>query len=80
MLALVSEAAPSRAILCAGAGSYEAAHITLTRGLHLGLTPDTPERLLAALARVMDGAGQTVPGSGAEQAAHEIAQARGSRL
>jgi NAD(P)-dependent dehydrogenase (short-subunit alcohol dehydrogenase family) len=73
MLVLVSEDAPTRTTLCAGAGSYEAAHITMTRGLHLGLTPDTPERLLAALAQVTDSAGQTIPQSGAEQGAHEIA-------
>lgn len=72
MLVLVSEDAPSRTTLCAGAGSYEAAHITMTRGLHLGLNHDTPERLLAALEQVTDSAGQTIPQSGAEQGAHEI--------
>jgi NAD(P)-dependent dehydrogenase (short-subunit alcohol dehydrogenase family) len=75
MLALASEHAPSRAILCAGAGSYEAAHITLTQGAHLGLRPDTPERLLAALAQVTDRAGEGVPQSGAEQGSHEVARA-----
>ena len=79
MLVLASEQAPTRTILCAGAGTYEAAHITLTRGLHLGLTPDTPERLLAALAQVTDGAGQTVPQSGAAQADNEVAQALAAR-
>jgi NAD(P)-dependent dehydrogenase (short-subunit alcohol dehydrogenase family) len=79
MLVLASEQAPTRTILCAGAGTYEAAHITLTRGLHLGLTPDTPERLLAALAQVRDGAGQTVPQSGAEQGGNEVAQALAAR-
>ena len=79
MLVLASEQAPTRAILCAGAGTFEAAHITLTGGLHLGLTPDTPERLLAALAQVTDGTGQTVPQSGAAQADNEVAQALAAR-
>ncbi|MFT3777616.1 MAG: SDR family NAD(P)-dependent oxidoreductase [Ottowia sp.] len=79
MLVLASEQAPTRAILCAGAGTYEAAHITLTRGLHLGLAPDTPERLLAALAQVTDGAGQSVPQSGAAQADNEVTQALAAR-
>lgn len=35
MLALVHESAPTRTILCAGAGSFEASHITMTRGVHL---------------------------------------------
>ncbi len=79
MLVLASEQAPTRTILCAGAGTYEAAHITLTRGVHLGLTPDTPERLLAALAQVTDRDGEMVPGSGAEQGINEIGQALAPR-
>ncbi|QMV74492.1 SDR family NAD(P)-dependent oxidoreductase [Comamonas piscis] len=35
LLALVHESAPTRTILCAGAGSFEASHITMTRGVHL---------------------------------------------
>ncbi|WOP14364.1 SDR family NAD(P)-dependent oxidoreductase [Ottowia sp. SB7-C50] len=79
MLVLASEQAPTRTILCAGAGTYEAAHITLTQGVHLGLTPDTPERLLAALAQVTDGTGQTVPQSGAEQGSNELGKALAAR-
>jgi NAD(P)-dependent dehydrogenase (short-subunit alcohol dehydrogenase family) len=75
MLVAVSEQAPSRMIFCAGAGTYEAAHITLTHGWHLGLTPDTPERLLAALAQVVDPSGQSVPQSGSEQGSNEVKQA-----
>ena len=79
MLVAVSEQAPSRMIFAAGAGTYEAAHITLTQGVHLGLTPDTPERLLAALAQVADRAGETVPMSGAEQGTNEVKQALAAR-
>ena len=79
MLVAVSEQAPSRMIFCAGAGTYEAAHITLTRGEHLGLTPDTPERLLAALAQVADPAGQVVPESGSAQGGNEVKQALAAR-
>ena len=75
MLVLASEDAPNRTILCAGAGSFEAAHITLTQGVHLGLTPDTPERLAAALAQVCDGTGQLVPKAGSEQGSLEVAKA-----
>ncbi len=79
MLVLASEQAPSRTILCAGAGTFEAAHITLTQGVHLGLTPDTPERLLAALSQVTDRTGETVPGSGAAQGDNEVRQALAAR-
>jgi len=79
MLVAVSEQAPTRAIFCAGAGTYEMANVTLSRGLHLGLTPDTPERLLAALAQVGDLAGLSVPGSGAGQGENEMRQALAAR-
>ena len=75
MLVMASEDAPNRTILCAGAGSFEAAHITLTQGVHLGLTPDTPERLAAALAQVCDSNGQRVPRSGSEQGTLEVGKA-----
>jgi NAD(P)-dependent dehydrogenase (short-subunit alcohol dehydrogenase family) len=75
MLVMASEDAPNRTILCAGAGSFEAAHITLTQGLHLGLHHDTAEQLAAALAQVKDPAGQTMPLSGSAQGGHEIAMA-----
>ena len=79
MLVLASEQAPTRTILCAGAGTYEAAHITLTHGEHLGLSPDPPERLLAALAGVTARAGEPVPESGAAQGTNEVAQALAAR-
>ena len=37
LLALVAEDAPTRAILCAGAGAFERAHVTLTQGIHVGI-------------------------------------------
>lgn len=79
MLVMAAEQAPNRAILCAGAGTYEAAHVTLTRGVHLGLGADTPERLLAALTQVSDRSGDTVPMSGAEQGSNEVTQALAAR-
>lgn len=75
MLVMASEDAPNRTILCAGAGSFEAAHITLTQGVYLGHTPDTPERLAAALAQVCERAGETVPMAGSEQGSLEVGKA-----
>ena len=42
LLALVADDAPTRAILCAGAGSFERAHVTLTQGIHVGQRATTP--------------------------------------
>ncbi len=75
MLVLVGQDAPTRTILCAGAGSVEAAQITLTQGSWIGLEDDAPERLQDALGAVMDGSGASVPASGAAQGAFEITRA-----
>ena len=75
LLWLASEDAPTRAIACAGAGTFAAANVTLTHGLHLGLDGDTPERLAAAWARITDRSGDSVPASGAAQGQNEVAQA-----
>ena len=76
MLVLASSDAPNRTVLCAGAGTFEAAHITLTQGVHIGNGPDAPERLAEHLAAVRDRAGETVPISGAEQGMNEIFKAK----
>ena len=75
MLVLAAEDAPNRTILCAGAGSFEAAHITLTPGAWIGNGADAPERLAAQLAAVTDRAGETVPASGAAQGQIEVGRA-----
>ena len=75
MLVLVAQDAPTRTILCAGAGSVEAAHITLTQGVWVGLGSDAPGHLQAQLAQVVDGANAQVPASGAAQGAHELGRA-----
>lgn len=79
MLWLACTDAPTRAIACAGAGTFEAAHITLTRGLHLGTGADTPEQLAAAWAQVSDRDGEQVPGSGAAQGGNEVTLAMAAR-
>jgi NAD(P)-dependent dehydrogenase (short-subunit alcohol dehydrogenase family) len=75
MLVLVAENAPTRTILCAGAGSVEAAHITMTSGSWIGLGDEAPERLQAAMAQVIDSSQSTFPASGASQGMHEVARA-----
>ena len=76
MLVLAHESAPTRTILCAGAGGFEAAHITLTQGIHLPSGPDTPEQLAARLAEVTARDGEQVPQSGSAQGTLELTKAR----
>ena len=75
MLVLASQDAPTRTTLCAGAGSFEAAHITMTQGIWLGTDEQTPERLAARLAEVTDRAGEKVPSNGWDQSNHEVEKA-----
>lgn len=75
MLVLVAEGAPTRTTLCAGAGSVEAAHITLTQGAWIGLDAQAPEVLADQLQEVLARAGDTVPESGAAQGGQEVARA-----
>ncbi len=79
MLVLAHESAPTRTILCAGAGSFEAAHITLTEGVFLGMGADVPEQLAAHLAEVTARSGEQVPSNGSAQGSHELAKAMAHR-
>ena len=75
MLVLVSKDAPTRTTLCAGAGTFEAAHITMTSGVWIGTDADAPERLAEQLAQVTDRTGDSVPQSGAAQGTNEVGKA-----
>jgi len=72
MLVMAAENAPTRTILCAGAGTFEAAHITMTQGVHIGLSDDAPELLAEKLAQVTNRHDDTVPMSGSAQGTNEI--------
>jgi len=75
VLALVADGAPTRAILCAGAGSFEVANITLTQGIHVEEGTDSAEEILARWPDVTARDDETVPGEGFTQARHELAKA-----
>ena len=75
VLALVSEEAPTRAIVCAGAGGFELAHITLTKGIHLSDDPTAAETLLARWHDLADRQGEIVPDQGWAQSRLELTKA-----
>ncbi|MDM0087282.1 MULTISPECIES: SDR family NAD(P)-dependent oxidoreductase [unclassified Variovorax] len=75
MLVLAAQDAPNRTVLCAGAGGFEAAHITLTQGVFVAPGADAPEQLAARLAEVTAREGEQVPQSGAAQGTLEIEKA-----
>jgi NAD(P)-dependent dehydrogenase (short-subunit alcohol dehydrogenase family) len=75
MLVLAAADAPNRAILCAGAGTFEAAHISLTQGIHLGLGDDVDAQLAARLDEVCRRDGASIPVNGSAQGTQEIERA-----
>jgi NAD(P)-dependent dehydrogenase (short-subunit alcohol dehydrogenase family) len=75
IVALAAEDAPTRAILCAGAGGFEAANITLTQGIHIPGDPPSAEELRHRWPDLVDRQGETVPAQGWEQSRLELAKA-----
>ena len=75
LLALVADDAPTRAILCAGAGAFERAHVTLTEGIFVGLRGDAAEQVLLHWDALSDRSGETVPESGMAQGSLETGKA-----
>ena len=75
LLALVSDSAPTRAILCAGAGHFALANITLTNGVQVGDGPIAAEEVIRDWSAISDRDGEIVPAYGFMQAEREVASA-----
>ena len=75
LLYLVSEDAPSRCILTAGAGGFERAYVTLTQGIR-AVGDDAPEQVAARFAEISDRTGEIVPEMGAAQGMIELSKAQ----
>ncbi len=76
-LFLVSDQAPTGAIVGAGAGVVQAAYVTLTPGQVLPEDDRTPEAVARLWSGIADRSGETVPQSGAEQATTILARLQG---
>ena len=75
VLYLVSDNAPSRCILAAGAGGFERAYVTLTQGIRV-TGEDAPEQIEARFAEISDRTGEIVPDMGAAQGMIELTKAQ----
>ena len=75
LLFLVSDEAPTRTILCAGAGTFATANITLTEGLFVGAAHADAEAVAAQFGAIADRDGEQVPSSAAAQGSNEISKA-----
>lgn len=74
---LVSEDAPSNAIVGAGAGVFQAAFVTLTQGVALHGDDLSAEGVAAHWSAIIDRTGEIVPQSGNEQAMTIMKQLQG---
>lgn len=72
LLALVGDDAPTRAILCAGAGHFARANVTLTQGVYIG---GDAEAVCASWGAIGDRSGEIVPDYGFTQSERELASA-----
>jgi NAD(P)-dependent dehydrogenase (short-subunit alcohol dehydrogenase family) len=75
VLALVAQDAPTRAILCAGAGGFEIANITMTDGIYVAGDPPSAEEIQTQWAELVDRRGEMVPEQGWVQGTHELKKA-----
>ena len=75
LLALVGDDAPTRAIVCAGAGHFARANVTLTRGQFVGGGDEAGERVIAQWEQIGDRTGELIPGYGFMQCEREVASA-----
>ncbi len=75
LLYLVSKEAPTRVILCAGAGTFERAYITMTGGVHIGTGDDAAERVAENFEAISDRSNEIVPMDGTAQGLNEVGKA-----
>ena len=75
LLALVGDAAPTRAILCAGAGHFASAEIMLSRGIFIGSDADAGARLTDQWPSVVAREEAIAPAYGFMQAEREVVSA-----
>lgn len=79
LLYLVSRDAPSRTILCAGAGGYSLARIVETEGIYLPPEDRSPEAIAARFAEIADPEGQQAYEQGWQQSSKFLNKALGKK-
>ncbi len=70
---LVSEDAPTNAVINAGGGGFERSYVSLTKGIHVAAEDMTAETVAARFAEISDRTGELVPDTGAAQGAVALA-------
>lgn len=76
LIHLVADNAPTRAVLCAGAGHFASAHVTLTRGVFIGAGDGAADRVARQWNAIVERTGEAVPAAGSVQLSLELASAQ----
>lgn len=76
---LVSDDAPTRAIMNAGAGNFERTYVTYTKGVYVGDREDAAEEVARRWNEISDRSGEIVPESGAAQGMNEVQNAMAAK-
>jgi NAD(P)-dependent dehydrogenase (short-subunit alcohol dehydrogenase family) len=76
LLALVGDDAPTRAIVCAGAGHFACASVTLSQGRYVGGGNDADERVIANWRQISDRSDEIAPAYGFLQVEREVSSAK----
>ena len=76
LLYLVAQDAPTRTVLCAGAGAFARSNITLTDGVYVGHGPHAAEALKTNERKLFDREGESVPATGFQQMGQEVKKAQ----
>jgi NAD(P)-dependent dehydrogenase (short-subunit alcohol dehydrogenase family) len=80
VVVLAADEAPSRLVLCAGAGVFAAAHVTMTEGVFAGDPASAADIVLARMDDVRARAGEITPPCGPQQAILEVQKAQRALL
>lgn len=75
VLALCAKEAPTSQIICAGAGGFELAYVTLTRGIYLEDSDHMAEDLVSKWSELADRDGEMLPEHGLQQSKLELSKA-----
>ncbi len=75
VLAMVHDNAPNRVIINAGASSFERTYVAMTKGVHIPLSPDSPDQVVARFEEISNRAGDLLPESAGGQGRQELGKA-----
>jgi len=76
---LVSPGAPTKTILCAGAGAFACSNVTMTEGIFAGDGPTSSELIALNAEALAARQGEIVPATGFDQSKRELLKARAAR-